>query len=393
MQENRAWNRLKDEELIETLKSMNTSELYPANAQKVYEALKDKYDANDLPSVRTVGRRLRSLLGKSGKELNEITDENGIGIIDKGKYNLGFKKANKKGTYIIGYWYDEKDGEEGGSSKYLARFLSDAVIYSKVLNPEYKPEYYSSLQRLFGTGQVKELNEFSRKIVDLKPYSAEGGIDVMENILIVQKAIDMQKKIEFKLGVYRYTSDGTIELDIENSKVRCVSPLQIMMSNGRYYVIAKNERKSTTQDFLFYRIDLMEEIEIKETKRRDVQGQVEWKNPQKFLISNPFFYSGEKEDIVIGFEEQQITQVVDWFGTEENGLFECLGTYYMEKTEKGKTSTVEVEMVKLKFPKVNVMAFSFWVMQYMDCVEVLEGELLKKILKERMKWALENRIK
>lgn len=210
MQENRAWNRLKDEELIETLKSMNTSELYPANAQKVYEALKNKYDANDLPSVRTVGRRLRSLLGKSDEELDEIIDENGIGIVDKGKYNLGFKKANKKGTYITGYWYDEKDGEEGDSAKYLARFLADAVIYSKVLNPEYKPDYNSSLQRLFGTGQVKELNTFSRKIVDLKPYSAEGGIDVMKNVLIVQKSIDMQKKIEFKLGVYRYTSDGTL---------------------------------------------------------------------------------------------------------------------------------------------------------------------------------------
>lgn len=199
----------------------------------------------------------------------------------------------------------------------------------------------------------------------------------------------MQKKIKFKLGVYRYTSDRTIELDIKNSKVRCVSPLQIMMSNGRYYVIAKNERKSTTQDFLFYRIDLMNKIKIIKTKRRDVQGQVEWKDPQKFLISTPFFYFGEKEDIVIGFEEQQITQVVDWFGTEENGLFECLGTYYMEKPE----NMVKVKMVKLSFPEVNVMAFSFWVMQYMDCVEVLEGELLKKILKERMKWALENRIK
>lgn len=52
---------------------------------------------------------------------------------------------NKKGTYITGYWYDEKDGKEGGSSKYLARFLSDAVIYSKVLNPEYKPDYNSKL--------------------------------------------------------------------------------------------------------------------------------------------------------------------------------------------------------------------------------------------------------
>ena len=106
-----------------------------------------------------------------------------------------------------------------------------------------------------------------------------------------------------------------------------------------------------------------------------------------------FFYSGEKEDIVIGFEEQQITQVVDWFGTEENGLFECLGTYYMEKTEKGKTSTVEVEMVKLKFPKVNVMAFSFWVMSIYGLRRGFRRRVIEKILKERMKWALENRIK
>ena len=395
MQEKRAWNRLEDEELIETLKSMEASELYPAKAQKVYEALKDKYDAKDLPSVRTVDRSLRKLLGKSDEELDEITDENGIGIIDKGKYNLGFKKASKKGTYITGYWYDEKDGEEGGSSKYLARFLADAIIYSKVLNPEYKPDYYSSIQKLFGIGQVKELNEFTRKIIDLKPYSAEGGINVMENVLTIQKAVDMQKKIEFKLGVYRYTSNGTIELDLENRNIHCVSPLQIMMSNGRYYVIAKNERKFQTQDFLFYRIDLMDEIEIIKTQKSSVSRQGEWKNPQKFLISNPFFYSGEKEDIVIGFEEQRITQVVDWFGTEENDLFKCLETYNMQKPEKsnGKTSMVRVKMLKLKFSQVNVEAFSFWIMQYIDCVEILEGDLLKKTLKERMKWALENRIK
>ena len=100
-----------------------------------------------------------------------------------------------------------------------------------------------SLQELFGVGQVKGLNEFTQKIIDLKPYSVEGGIDVMENVLTIQEAIDTQKKIEFKLGVYRYTSDGTIELDFENRNIQCMSPLQIMMSNGRYYVIVKNERK------------------------------------------------------------------------------------------------------------------------------------------------------
>ena len=52
-----------------------------------------------------------------------------------------------------------------------------------------------------------------------------------------------------------------IELDMESKGIQCVSPLQIIMSNGRYYVIVKNERKFQTQEFLFYRIDLMDEIE------------------------------------------------------------------------------------------------------------------------------------
>ena len=295
MQEKRVWNRLRDEELIEILKSMEASKLHPVKAQKIYEKLKDKYDAKDLPSAHTVDRSLRRLLGQPEK-LDEITDKDGIGRIDKGQYYLGFQK---KGIYITGYWYEQKMGEELESSKYLARFLSDAVIYSKVLNPEYKPDYYLSLQELFGVGQVKRLNEFTEGIIELKPYSAEGGIDVMENVLIIQEAIDTQKKIEFKLGVYRYTSDGMIELDMESKGIQCVSPLQIIMSNGRYYVIVKNERKFQTQEFLFYRIDLMDEIEIIETKRKDAPRKYEWKNSQKFLIANPFFYSGKKEDIVI----------------------------------------------------------------------------------------------
>lgn len=50
-------------------------------------------------------------------------------------------------------------------------------------------------------------------------------------------------------------------------------------------------------------------------------------------------------------------------------------------------------MVKLKFPKVNIQAFSFWIMQYIDCLEILEGEKVKKLVKERMQEALESRIK
>lgn len=83
MQEKRVWNRLRDEELIEILKSMEASKLHPVKAQKIYEKLKDKYDAKDLPSDHTVDRSLRRLLGQPEK-LDEITDKDGIGRIDKG---------------------------------------------------------------------------------------------------------------------------------------------------------------------------------------------------------------------------------------------------------------------------------------------------------------------
>ena len=52
-----------------------------------------------------------------------------------------------------------------------------------------------------------------------------------------------------------------------------------------------------------------------------------------------------------------------------------------------------VKMVKLKFTQVNIQAFSFWLMQYIDCLELLEGEKMKKMLRKRMQEALEKRIK
>ena len=108
MQEKRVWNRLKDEELIETLKSMEASSLHPVKTQKIYEALKDKYGVKDSPCAHTVGQSLRRLLGQPEK-LDEIIDKEGIGRIDKGQYYLGFQK---KGKNITGYWYEQKMGEE-----------------------------------------------------------------------------------------------------------------------------------------------------------------------------------------------------------------------------------------------------------------------------------------
>lgn len=167
------------------------------------------------------------------------------------------------------------------------------------------------------------------------------------------------------------------------------------MSNGRYYLMAK---KVNVPDFLFYRIDLMSAIQILDNLKSEEVQNSEWMNPQKFMTVNPYFYSGVlKEDVIIGFEEEQVTQIVDWFGAQENGLYEIQGTYYSEKQVKNREAdrleNKSVKMVRLKFPKVNIKEFSFWLMQYIDCLEILEGDKTKQMLKERMKEALERRIK
>ena len=140
----------------------------------------------------------------------------------------------------------------------------------------------------------------------------------------------------------------------------------------------------------------MDEIIILDNQISDDIQDYEWLDPQKFLTANPYFYSGkEKENIIIGFEEKQITQVVDWFGAEENGLYEILDIYKIPQVimKNGQYVKRTVKMVKLKFTQVNIQAFSFWLMQYIDCLELLEGEKMKKMLRKRMQEALEKRIK
>ena len=67
------------------------------------------------------------------------------------------------------------------------------------------------------------------------------GTNVMKNVLDIQQEIDKKKKIKFKLVAYRYRN-GKLQLLPTGDSDRCVSPFQIMMSNGLYYLMAKNKK-------------------------------------------------------------------------------------------------------------------------------------------------------
>ena len=387
-------SKLTEKEYVEVLKSMGASKDNPVRAVDIFKMAAEIYKNNPekVPeSAHTVDRALKRLLDSADEEIGKSCDKKiRIGCKERDGYCLYFKK---KGNRITGYWYEKKTGDE--SSYPLARFLADSVVYSKVLNPEFKPEYYDVLQNIFGRGAVKNKNDFVESIIAMKPYSDDGGIDVMQNVLTIQSAIEKHKKIKFALGVYRYEEREkalVFKTPDDEKKKWCVSPVRVIMSNGRYYLLALS-KKMPGGDTLFFRVDLMDEIDILDNERAEYPTSNEWNNPKKFLIANPYFYSGEKKNIVIGFKEEQMTQIVDWFGTEENKVYEIIGSYMFKPDTDGGKKINGVKMIKLRFNAVNVMAFSFWVMQYIENIEVIEGDALKDILRKRMDYALKNRIK
>lgn len=386
--------KLTEQECIDFIKSTNGTKFEPSAINEICAIMEEKFilEGSSLPTKGTLVRNLRRLIGENTEEIDKYIDkdivkddknyEYGYKIISDSK--IGFKRT-KRGKKIIGYWYEKELGEivETVDIPTFAKYLADSVTYSKILGPAIKREYYVALSKTFRQGAVKEARDFEEELFELNNSDIDGKIDeidVMENVSKIQQAINKHKKIKFKLAFYDYINKK-VKLNFGNQE-RCVSPFRIMMNNGRYYLMAfigKNVKK-----FYYFRIDLMSEITVMDNEGSVKPVVEESNNPLKFIYSNPYFYSGRKETIVLGFKADQLTQIFDWFGAtkdddlNQNGLYEIQGEYKSEN----------VKMLKIKFPNINVNAFSFWVMQYIECIEILEGAQLKKIVIERIETAL-----
>ncbi len=83
---------------------------------------------------------------------------------------------------ITGYWYEKKNC--GRCTGRIPKIFDGCGNLFKVLTPEFKPDYYSNLQDIFGCGQVKNMTDFMKQIVEYMPYSEsdDGGINVMKNV-------------------------------------------------------------------------------------------------------------------------------------------------------------------------------------------------------------------
>ena len=95
-------------------------------------------------------------------------------------------------------------------------------------------------------------------------------------------------------------------------------------------------------------------------------------------------FTGKVETVRIRVDADQFTQIVDWFSDD----FEVITSIQKESDvfDTGNVAAYDIDV------KVNLNSFTFWVLQYSGCVEVLERKgdgSYRKHIKDALKNALE----
>ena len=139
--------------------------------------------------------------------------------------------------------------------------------------------------------------------------------------------------------------------------------------------------------YKLYRVDLMDDLTINRTDsitKEDAGIQGELESLYEYRMENPYMFTGKVEPVRIRVDADQFTQIVDWFSDD----FEVIGSIQKESDTFG-TGNVAAYDIDVK---VNLNSFTFWVLQYSGCVEVLERKAAgtyRKHIKDTLKRALE----
>lgn len=346
---------------------------------------------------RGVVKRFASRMGAreytTEEECNEIIKECRVD-----EREIVFIKVGEEGR-TIGYWMLETISE----SEWM--FLMDSVLYSKILTKKEADNLAKRITFLAGKS-FSDLTKYRHKMKN-QPYivgdddidEKVGHIDsrVLKHVHLIREAIKEAKKVKFNLCVYDY-GDQSVRLVPygKHGKVlpetparyredvhRIVSPFEVIFSNGRYYMLGADleTERSTDLKYKLYRVDLMDDLSFAPRTvaitKKEAGIEEELANLFKYRMENPYMFTGKVERVRIRVDADQFTQIVDWFSDDFTVVDDADEDLYYD---------IEV--------RVNLNSFTFWVLQYSGCVEVLDtgkkgDDSYRNHIKETLRKALE----
>ena len=184
---------------------------------------------------------------------------------------------------------------------------------------------------------------------------------MMFSVEMLCEAMRRNSMVSFNYGSYVLNDGGKPELKPrirEDGAVReyFVSPYEIVVSHGRYYLICCKEPYRSLSN---YRIDRMTEMRIHDDFTRvpleELEGQAHY--PQQ-LAEQLYMYSGAAEEVCFLADSRILSDVLDWFGSD-----------IMIEPAQADQLRITVH--------VQPTAMQHWALQYGKYVTVLSPESLR----------------
>lgn len=230
------------------------------------------------------------------------------------------------------------------------RMLVDEVISSSVIPPTQTKQLIARLQ---------DLSPYEIVVPDIE---REGHLPVVNNdffynISLLNEAIQEKKLVYFISGSFGTDKKLHDEKSDGEIKEYTVIPIQLLISKGNYYLLAK---LPYCEDILKFRLDLLRKLEKLEDKPADFVDSTKINVPQ-YREHHSYMMSGELMNVVLRVNKNSIHSIFDQFGP--NVRFFNEHDDYVD--------------VRIKSAKYSVL---FWALQYYRYVEVIEPQVLRENL-------------
>ena len=195
------------------------------------------------------------------------------------------------------------------------KILAECVYAAKFISEERSKDLIDVLCDFCSENQAKRL----KREIYLCDRIKTSENKTLRTINTIREAMEPQRwPSEFQRGrkiTFRYMTHSIADVhkvvDKHDGKLYTVSPYQLVINDGNYYLIGMPDDVEALRT---YRIDRMRDVSLLDEKR-NMRGEWSTRRDMKAYIRQTFsMFGGEKEKVTIRFENSLLDPVIDKFG-------------------------------------------------------------------------------
>lgn len=262
---------------------------------------------------------------------------------------MGYEIAKDNGYYLQTRSFEDSE----------LRLLIDSVLASRHIPLTQSKDLIDKLVNQSSIYFKKQMRHIHN--LDRLPHAKKSQL--FYNIDVLSEAIEKKRKVSF----YYNKKDINFESKHTSAKPHVVNPYQIVVANGRYYLIGNIDKYNNVTHF---RVEKISDIKLREDVVKDVktlEGLKNGLNLPEHIVEHIYMFSGKSERITLKVKTSSIDDVIDWLG--EN----------IRITPTQDSNYVMVEV------RANASAMKYWSIQFGESVELISPEYLRAEVKESLK--------